>query len=54
MVSWLGSWDGKRTFDKNEGGVPAVAQRLTKPTSIHEVEDLIPGLNQWIKDLALL
>ena len=35
-------------------GVPIVAQWLTNLTRIHEILGLIPGLIQWVKDLALL
>ena len=31
-----------------------MAQWLTNPTRNHEVVGLIPGLAQWVKDLALL
>ena len=34
-------------------GIPFVAQQLTNLTRIHEVLGLIPGLPQWVKDLAL-
>ena len=32
---------------------PVVAQWVTNSTCTHEDADLIPDLDQWVKDLAL-
>ena len=34
-------------------GVPVVVQQLMNPTRNHEVAGLVPGLAQWVEDLAL-
>ena len=34
-------------------GVPVVVQQVKNPTSIHKDVGWIPGLAQWVKDLAL-
>ena len=38
---------------KSGYGVPILAQWLTNLTRDHEVVGAIPGLAQWVKDLAL-
>ena len=40
-------------FLKSAGGVPIMVQQLKNPTSIHENVGSLPGLTQWVKDLAL-
>ena len=35
-------------------GVPIVVQGVRNPVSIHEDMGLIPDLDQWVKDPALL
>ena len=36
----------------NKQGVSVVAQQVTNPTSIHMDAGSLPGLTQWVKDLA--
>ena len=35
-------------------GVPFITQQLMNPTRIQEEAGSIPGLAQWVKDLAML
>ena len=40
--------------EMHQTGVSTVAQQVKNPPRIHEDADSIPGLAQWVKDLALL
>ena len=42
----------RMSLRKDPRGVPVVAKWLTNPTRNHEVAASIPGLAQWVKDLA--
>ena len=42
------------TIENTQVGVSVMAQWLTNLTTNHGVMGSIPGLDQWVKDLALL
>ena len=50
---WLQDYEGKVFVKKKVcSGVPVVVQWLTNPTRNREVAGSIPGLAQWVDDLA--
>ena len=49
----LDECSGVLSVRKGNLGVPTTAQWVKNPTSNHEVAGWIPGLVQWVKDLAL-
>ena len=58
LIKYITYWFDQLCSDnlkkkKKKKGVPVVAQWLTNQTKNREVVGLIPGLDQWVKDLAL-
>ena len=55
FLSWLSRSSQRSSYHGSAGvprGVPIMAQQFMNPTSIHENVGSIPGLTQWINDVA--
>ena len=52
-LAWEPPHAAGAAIEKDQKGVPVVAQWLTNLTRSHEVVGWIPGLAQWVKDPVL-
>ena len=53
MVELMGEFGKFPEYKINTYGVTFMGQWLMNPTRNYEVVALVPGLAQWVKDLAL-